>query len=162
MRLSLIVAIAENGVIGAGGGLPWRLPEDMKNFKALTLGKPVIMGRKTWESLPKRPLPGRQNIVISRKADYVAEGARVVADLDSALWAAANVDEVMIIGGAEIYALALPKADRIYLTEVAVRPQGDTVFPSFDRAAWRESSRAAHPATESAPAYSFVMLDRAG
>jgi len=161
MRLSLIVAIAENGVIGASGGLPWRLPEDMKRFKALTMSKPVIMGRKTWESLPKRPLPGRQNIVISRKPDYAAEGARVVPDLDSALWAAAAVEEVMIIGGAEIYALALPKADRIYLTEVAARPLGDTVFPSFDRAAWREASRTAHPASEGEPGYSFVVLERA-
>lgn len=160
MRLSLIVAIAENGVIGAKGGLPWRLPEDLKRFKALTLGKPVIMGRKTWESLPKRPLPGRQNIVISRNGKFSADGARVVPDLDSALWAAADVEEAFVIGGAEIYALALPKADRIYLTEVTVNPEGDVRFPSFNRAGWTERERTLHAAHNDSPAYAFIILDR--
>lgn len=161
MRLSLVVAVADNGVIGAEGRLPWRIPADVRRFKALTMGKPVIMGRKTWESLPRRPLPGRQNIVISRNRSYVAQGARVVPDFDSALYAAADVEEVMVIGGAEIYALCLEQADRIYLTEVHDRPLGDTVFPPFDRDAWRESAREDHPAEGGRPAYSFVVLDRA-
>jgi dihydrofolate reductase len=161
MRLSLIVAVADNGVIGANGRIPWHISADMRRFKALTMGKPIIMGRKTWESLPRRPLPGRQNIVISRNRDYAAQGARVVPDFDSALYAAANVEEVMVIGGAEIYALCLAQADRIYLTEVHDRPVGDTVFPAFDLRAWHESAREDHEAEGGRPAYSFVVLDRA-
>ncbi len=161
MRLSLIVAAADNRVIGHKGVIPWRLPADLKRFKSLTLGKPVIMGRKTWESLPKRPLEGRQNIVISRDPGYRADGARVVHDFESALWAAANVEEVMVLGGAEIFALALPAADRIYWTAVHISPEGDSVFPLFDHALWREVSREDHPAQGEAPACSFVTLDRA-
>lgn len=163
MHLSLMIAIADNGVIGAEGGLPWRLPADLRRFKAITWGKPVVMGRKTWESLPKKPLPGRQNIVITRQTDYVAEGARVVGDLDSALWAAADVEEVFVLGGAEIYALALPKADRIYLTEVHAAPDGDVLLPALAPGAWRdhwrEVLRENFPASDTAPAFSFVILE---
>lgn len=162
MRLSLLVAVADNGVIGAKGKIPWHISADMKRFKALTMGKPVIMGRKTWESLPKRPLPGRQNIVLSRNESYAAPGARVVRDFESALFAAADVDEVFVLGGTAIFVLALPQADRIYLTEVHAAPDGDTYFPPFDRSEWRETGREDHPAEGDKPAYSFVTLDRAG
>lgn len=160
MGLSLIVAVADNGVIGANGRLPWHLPDDLKRFKALTLGKPVIMGRKTWESLPRRPLPGRQNIVVSRQRDYDAPGARVVPDFESALWAAAAVEEIFVIGGAELYRIALASADRLYVTEIHARPQGDVVMPVIDRGEWIEQSRVRHEALGSAPAYSDVVLER--
>jgi len=133
----------------------------LKHFKALTLGKPVIMGRKTYESIGK-PLPQRQNIVVSRQADYVATGARVVPDFESALWAAADVEETMIIGGAALYGEALAVADRIYWTEIHVAPQGDTHFPPFERAQWHETSRQDFPAIGEQPAYSFVCLERGG
>lgn len=161
MRLSLIVAVGENGVIGANGKLPWHLPADLKHFKTLTLGKPVIMGRKTFESIGK-PLPQRQNIVVSRRSDYVAPGARVVPDLDSALWAAADVDEAMVIGGEALYRAALPLADRIYWTEIHSAPDGDTFFPDFSRSEWCEISREDFPSVGAQPAYSFVCLERAG
>jgi len=159
-RVSLIVARAENGVIGADGKLPWRIPADMKWFKANTLGKPVIMGRKTWESLPKRPLPERRNIVISRDAAYRAEGADVVISLGAALALCAGADEVMVIGGAEIYALALNLASRIYLTRVHAAPAGDAHLPEFSHAEWREISCARHAAEGAAPAFDFVILER--
>lgn len=159
-RVSLIVARAENGVIGADGKLPWRIPADMKWFKANTLGKPVIMGRKTWESLPKRPLPERRNIVISRDATYRAEGAEVVISLAAALALCAGADEAMVIGGAEIYALALPLASRIYLTRVHASPAGDAHLPEFSPALWREISCARHAAEGAAPAFDFVILER--
>lgn len=159
MRLSLIVAAADNGVIGREGKLPWHLPPDLKHFKALTLGKPVIMGRKTFDSIGKA-LPGRQNIVLSHDAGYRAAGARVVGDLESALWAAADVDEVMVIGGAAIFAQALPIADRIYWTEIHADVTGDVLFPSFDRAEWRETEREDIAAQGTLPAYSFVCLER--
>jgi dihydrofolate reductase len=161
MHLSLIVAVADNGVIGARGGIPWHIPEDVRRFKALTMGKPVIMGRRTWESLPRRPLRGRQNIVISRNEHYSAPGARVVRDFESALFAAADVEEAFVLGGTAIFALALPQADRIYLTEVHASPEGDTYFPTFDRSLWRETLHEDHPADGERPAYSFVDLERA-
>jgi dihydrofolate reductase len=148
------VARARNGVIGEGGKLPWRLGADMRRFRALTTGKPVIMGRKTWESLPDRfrPLPGRLNIVLTRQAEYEAAGA-VVCDnfaeaLEIALEQAAEdgAEEVCVIGGADAYALALPRAARIYLTEVEGEPAGDAVMPGIDEAGWREVSREAVPA----------------
>ncbi len=160
MRLSLMVAVADNGVIGAKGKIPWHLPADLKRFRALTWGKPIIMGRKTFESLP-HALPGRQNIVISRDRNYVAKGARVVADFESALWAAAAVEEVMVIGGADVFARAMDEAARIYLTEVHTSPEGDTYFPTFDRSLWRETLHEDHPADGERPAYSFVTLERA-
>jgi dihydrofolate reductase len=161
-RLTLIVAVADNGVIGREGGLPWRLSEDLRRFKQRTLGRPVVMGRKTWESLGK-PLPGRTNIVITRRGDYQVDvsGVIVARDLDAAIAAAGDVDEVMIIGGAEIYALALPRADLVELTQVHAIVDGDTVFPTLPSAEWKEISRSAHPADErnQYPA-SFVTLQR--
>ena len=152
------VARARNGVIGRDGGLPWRLKSDLAIFKATTLGKPIIMGRKTWESLPRRPLPGRINIVLTRDGSYVeeghAKGALVCEVFDDALQIAREqakddgVDEVCVIGGAAIFALAFPKASRLYLTEVDAEAEGDVVFPAFDESRWTEVSHEAHPAGE--------------
>jgi dihydrofolate reductase len=145
-KLTLVVAIAKNGVIGASGGLPWRLSSDMKRFKAATMGKPVLMGRKTWESLSKKPLPGRQNLVLTRDADFKAEGAWVYADLAAMLAAgramaqAAGVEEACVIGGAQLYNAVLPQADRIILTEVNLAPEGDARL-ELDLSQWREVSR---------------------
>lgn len=162
-RISLVVAVADNGVIGLKGGMPWRLPADMKHFKTVTMGHPVVMGRKTWESIGK-PLPGRANIVLTRSAGFEAPGAEVVHDLESALTAAARApggEDVMIIGGAALYEFVLPEADVIYLTEVHAEPEGDTFFPAFERAEWRETSREDFAAEGETPAYSFVTLVRA-
>lgn len=158
--ISLILAMADNGVIGNKGGIPWRLPEDMRHFKSLTLGKPNIMGRKTWESLPKKPLPGRTNIIVTRDRNYRAEGATVVATIDEALGRAKaeNPEEIMIIGGAEIYRASLPRATRIHLTEIHADIKGDTTF-KFDRNGWAEVAREDHK-TEDGVAYSFVTLQR--
>jgi dihydrofolate reductase len=168
LKLSLIAAVADNGVIGRDNKLPWYLPQDLRYFRAVTMGKPVVMGRRTWESM-NRPLPGRTNIVITRQAGYQAEGAYVVADLDSAVTLAERVgladgvEEVMVIGGAEIYRMALPGADRLYLTEVHTEVTGDVFFPAWDRSAWAEVSREDVPPRDSdAPAYSFVVYERAG
>jgi dihydrofolate reductase len=163
--IALIVAVAENGVIGRDGALPWRIPEDMKWFKARTMGRPLVMGRKTWESFPKRPLPGRTNIVITRDRTFRAEGAVVVGSLESALDVAAGEEpeEIMIIGGAEMYSLALLRATRIYLTRVHAAVEGDTQFPPLNPAEWRETVVARHPSSETTPlGYSFVILDRKG
>lgn len=144
-RIVLVVAAGRNGVIGRDGGLPWRLPSDLKRFKAATLGKPVVMGRKTWESLPRQPLPGRANLVVSRTLAS-APGAQVFASLDEALEeahleaASAGVEEVCVIGGAEIYAASLPLADAVLLTEVDLAPEGDAVFPALDPGQWTEQS----------------------
>jgi dihydrofolate reductase len=161
--IALIVAVAENGVIGRDNALPWRIPEDMKWFKARTMGKPCIMGRKTWESFPKRPLPERTNIVVTRHTGYRAEGAVVVPSLRAALDVAAGEepDEIMVLGGAEIYALALPLAERIYLTRVHLAAAGDAVFPELDRSAWNETLVGDHPSSAERPiGYSFMILDR--
>lgn len=166
MIVAFVVAMAENRVIGKGGRLPWHIPGDLKLFKQTTMGKPIVMGRKTWESLG-RPLPGRPNIVITRDPAYKAEGAHVVPGLDQALAlgeelaAELGTEEIMIIGGAEIYRLAFDRADRLYLTEVALAPQGDAHFPEFSRTEWREVSRTPHPADGEAPAYTLVVYDRA-
>ncbi len=166
MRLALIVAVAENRVIGRDNRLPWRIPADLRHFKATSMGKPVIMGRKTFQSIG-RPLAGRTNIVISRDPTFAADGVAVAGDFEAALECAdrsaarAGIDEVMVIGGAEIYAEALARADRIYLTEVHRAVDGDVHFPEIDRDQWRESRREDHPAaTPDGPAYSFVVLDR--
>lgn len=159
-RIALVVAIAENGVIGKDGGLPWRIPADMRWFKAVTMGKPVIMGRKTWDSLPKKPLPGRANIVISRAQGWTAEGALAAASLDEALRLAGASEEVCVIGGAQIYAEALPRADRLYLTEVLALPDGDTFMPPIDRSRFHVISREDNPAEGTAPAFGFLILDR--
>jgi dihydrofolate reductase len=155
MEIAIFVAVAENGVIGSDNGLPWRLSTDMKRFKAGTMGKPVIMGRKTWESFPRRPLPGRPNIVVSRDPSYRAEGADTVTSLDDALTLArargrcmASADEICIIGGGQIYRQAIAVADRLYVTHVEANPDGDTRFPAIDPAIWRKVSVEHHPAGE--------------
>ncbi len=157
--LSLIVAMDRNRLIGRNGDLPWRLPNDLKHFKRTTLGKTILMGRKTWDSLG-RPLPERQNWVLTRDRGFAAAGARVFHDLDAAL-AAHGPGELMVIGGAELYRQTLSRADRLYLTEVRAEVEGDAWFPEFDRAAWRETASEAHPADEKhAWPYRFVTLER--
>ena len=163
-RLTLIAAVAKNGVIGDGNALPWHLPEDLRHFKALTSGHAVIMGRKTWESLPARfrPLPGRLNIVMTRDPSYAAEGAMVVHSMPEALTAAAG-HSAFVIGGAELYAHALPLADRLELTELAREFSGDAFFPEIDPTAWRETARAEQSAEAAAAAgfdYAFVTYAR--
>ena len=137
--ISLVYARSRNGVIGADGGLPWYIPSDLKRFKATTLGKPIVMGRRTWESLPRKPLPGRLNIVLTRRRDFAAEGAIVVHDAGQALQAAGDVPEVCVIGGGEIYALFFVLAGRIYETVVDVDVAGDTYAPTLDAAEWQET-----------------------
>ena len=160
-RVTLVVAVAQNGVIGNKGALPWRIPADLRRFKSLTMGKPVIMGRKTWESLPKKPLPGRTNILVTRDPTYRAEGAAAVSSFEEALKAAAkgNASEIMVIGGEAIFAAALPLAARVELTEVAAAPEGDAFMPDFDRALWRETLRDG-PHDADGLRYSFVTLER--
>jgi dihydrofolate reductase len=164
-KISLVVARARDGAIGRGGALPWHLSEDLKYFKRLTVGKPIIMGRKTYDSIG-RPLPGRHNIVVTRNAAWQAAGVTVVANLAEAV-AAAGLDpkvraaEIMIIGGGDIYAQALLFADRVYLTEVdVVVPDADAHFPALDGATWFETSREIHDATGDAPGFAFVTLER--
>lgn len=147
MTVRIIVAIAENGVIGVNNDMPWRLSTDLKRFKALTTGKPVVMGRKTWESFPKRPLPNRRNLVVTRNPAYAAPGAELFASLDDALDAAAG-DDIWILGGGEIYAQALPKTDELHVTHVRAELSGDTVFPKIDPAIWTKVSEEAVPAGE--------------
>jgi dihydrofolate reductase len=154
--ITLVVAAADNGVIGRDGAVPWHIPADLKRFKALTLGKTVVMGRKTWDSLPRKPLPGRQNLVLSRDAGWRADGAVRAADIETALRLAEG--PVMVIGGAEVYRLFLPGAQRIELTEVHGDFAGDAVF-RFDRAGWRESART-QQRTEDGLAYSYVTFIR--
>jgi len=159
--ITLVVAMSENGVIGASGAIPWRIPEDLRRFKSLTLGKPILMGRKTWDSFPKKPLPGRSNIVITRQGGWQAQGARVVHSLDDALALAGeeNPEQIMIIGGAQIYAQALPLAARIELTLVQADFAGDTMMPPFDKNVWRETARENH-ATPGGLGYAYVTLER--
>jgi dihydrofolate reductase len=160
-RIALVVAVARNGVIGRDGGLPWRLSSDLKRFKEITMGKPVIMGRKTWDSLPRRPLPGRHNIIITRQPDFQADGATVVTSPEAALGAAGPVEEVAVIGGGEIYRTFLPLAHRLYLTEVATDADGDTRFPPLDAAQWRETGREEHPqGPKDSAAFTLRILDR--
>jgi len=159
--ISLIAAVAANRAIGKNNELLWHLPADMAHFRAATRGKPVIMGRKTWESLPPRfrPLPGRQNIVISRDRQYDAPGATITAGLDEAVSACDRAEEAFIIGGADIYAQALPLADRLYLTEIDQEIDGDVFFPVIDKAQWEEISRS--PAqSENGLSFSFVCYQR--
>ena len=159
-RVSIIVAIDDRGGIGRDGQLPWRLPEDLQRFKRITMGKPIVMGRRTWESIG-RPLPGRHNIVISRQPGLVAHGATVTGSLEAALLAAGDVPEVCVIGGAEIYRLALPLAQEIHLTRVHARVDADTFFPALDPAEWEEIGREDRPADERHPfPCSFVKLVR--
>lgn len=158
--LTLIAAVARNGVIGKDNRLPWYLPADLKHFKALTLGHAVIMGRKTWESLPAqfRPLPGRRNIVLTRDAAYRTEGAVVAMTLTAAI-ATADSGEAFVIGGAELYAAALPLADRLQLTEIDAAFEGDTHFPAIDPHRWRETARDTRHA-DAGFDYAFVTYER--
>jgi dihydrofolate reductase len=146
--ISLIVAASTNNVIGFQGDLPWRLSGDLKRFKALTMGKPIVMGRKTYESIG-RPLPGRQNIVVTRNPDFVAEGCDVVSSVDAAIEAAGDAEEIMIIGGSNIYDAFLPRAHRIYLTRVQAEVEGDTFFPELMPSEWREAAVEEYGADES-------------
>jgi len=165
LPLSLIAALGENRVIGVDNSMPWHLPADFKYFKATTLGKPIIMGRKTWDSLG-RPLPGRLNLVVSRQTDLQLEGAEVFASLEAAVeraqvWAKEQgVGEVMLIGGAQLYTQGLADADRLYLTRVDLSPVGDAWFPEFDQAQWALVSEQKHAATEGKPAFSFEVWER--
>lgn len=165
LPLAMIAALADKHVIGLDNRMPWHLPADLKHFKAMTLGKPIIMGRKTWDSLG-RPLPGRLNLVVSRQPDLQLEGAETFTDLDSALtraeqWAREQgVDELMLIGGAQLYAQALPQAQRLYLTRIEASPEGDAFFPDYDQAEWHCIDSQAHPAEGDAPAYRFETLQR--
>lgn len=158
--ISLVVAVAENGIIGTGGKLPWRLSDDLKRFKALTMGKPLIMGRKTFESIG-RPLPGRRNVVVTRQPDYAAAGCEVVHSAEQALAVAADADEIMVIGGAEVYEAFLPLAGRIYRTRVHARVDGDARFPALDERDWNEVSREERSADASNEFdVTFVTLER--
>ncbi|HUQ12742.1 MAG TPA: dihydrofolate reductase [Novosphingobium sp.] len=156
--LFLVVARATNGVIGNQGALPWKLPGDMRHFRALTLDKTVIMGRKTFDSLPGT-LPRRRHVVITRDPEWSAEGIDVAQDEDSALWIAGD-GEIAVIGGAEIYALFEPLATRIELTEIDLAVAGDITMPPFDPAVWRETRREPQEPDEGEPPYAFVTLER--
>ncbi|MFA7431781.1 MAG: dihydrofolate reductase [Rhodospirillaceae bacterium] len=162
--LSIAVAVAENGIIGRNNALPWHLPDDLKWFKRVTLGKPVIMGRKTFESIG-RPLPGRPNIVVTSTPGWSAEGVSVARSLDDAVRQAeplaGSANEIVVIGGARLFAEALVRADLLYLTEVHMHPAGDVSFPPFDRTAWQETERTpGAPAEDGAQTHTFVVLRR--
>jgi dihydrofolate reductase len=160
MNLSIIVAMAENDVIGRGNRLPWHLPADLRHFRRLTTGKPILMGRKTWESIG-RPLPERTNIVITRDPAYIAAGAVVVHSVAEALQAAGDATEVMVIGGAELYRQILPRVSTIYLTRVHANIEGDTFFPELDEDEWRETERIdCEPDEKHAYRFSFITLER--
>lgn len=159
--ISYVVAVSRNGVIGREGGLPWHISSDLKRFKEITMGKPVVMGRKTWESLPRKPLPGRRNIVITRQPGFAPEGAEVAATPEDALRLAGDVPEVAVIGGGEIYRLFWPLVDRLYLTEVDLEVAGDTHFPAVSPAEWREVGREVHPRGErDSASFTLRILDR--
>jgi dihydrofolate reductase len=159
-EIIMVVARADNGVIGADGGLPWRIPADLRHFKQITKDRPMIMGRKTFDSLPGL-LEGRRHIVLTRDTEWAEDGAEVTHSVEDAL-RLANGPHVCIIGGAEIYRLFLPRADRIELTEVKASPDGETTLEAFDKMVWKEVSREKHQAENGAPAYDFVTLVRRG
>ena len=159
-RVNLIAALAKNRVIGIENRLPWRLPEDLAHFKALTLGRPVLMGRKTFESLG-RPLPGRTNVVITRNTQYAAAGCLVAASIPAALALCADAEEVFLIGGAELYAQTIPLADRLYLTEVELNAEGDAWFPDYDHSLFHEVSRESHTGEKGdALRFDFVVYEK--
>jgi dihydrofolate reductase len=159
-RISIIAALARNRAIGRDNGMPWRLPEDLKRFRRLTMGSAVVMGRKTFESIGS-PLAGRNNIVITRSRDWHPSGCLIAHTLESALVAAAESPATFVIGGAQIYALALPHAQCLHLTEIEGDFEGDAFFPEYDRSQWREVAREPYPATRpDAPAYAFVRYER--
>ena len=145
MTLTIVAAIADNGVIGRAGTLPWHLPDDLRRFKALTMGRPILMGRRTFESIG-RPLPGRRNLVLTRSSKPLPEGVQAVASLELALHECAGEPELCVIGGADVFREALPRADRLELTRVHATMDGDVKFPDYDTAQWRELSRSEHPA----------------
>ena len=160
MKLSIIVAKSINNVIGVDGDLPWHLPEDLKNFKAVTMGKPLIMGRATFESIG-RPLPGRRNIIITRQKDYKVEGAEVFLSPEGALEAIKDAEEVMIIGGGQIYTALFEQVNRIYITYVEINVDGDTFFPEIDYAFWKITSKQFFPVDEKREvAFWFEVLER--
>ena len=159
-NLSLIAALADNHVIGRDNKLPWHLPADLAHFKRLTIGKPIIMGRRTWESLPGL-LPHRTHVIVTRDPDYRAEGGFVVHSIDEALAFAGDAEEIMVVGGAELYRQCLPLASRLYLTLVHTVIEGDAVFPAYSTDEWCEQARESHAADERNPLdYSFVTLAR--
>ena len=167
VKLCLIVARAQNGIIGKDNDLPWRLSDDLRHFKSVTRGCPVIMGRKTWESLPRRPLPGRDNIVLSRDGQYAAPGARVFASTPAAIETAralagvSGKSEIFVTGGSAVYKAALPAADRLYITEVETTLDGDARFPDFDETQFRERELRHVPASEKNQfAFTIRVLDR--
>ena len=157
-RIYLVAAVAKNGIIGVRGKLPWHLPEDLKHFKKLTLNHPILMGRRTWESLGK-PLPGRENIVISRKPGFEAPGASVAASVAGGIALCHGEPVAFVIGGAEIYAAALPLADGLVLTEIDRDYEGDTRFPDWDRDAWRVSQKETHTSNEGVR-FSYVLYEK--
>ena len=157
-EITLVVARADNGVIGRDGALPWHLPADLRHFKEVTMGTPMIMGRRTFDSLPGM-LPGRRHVVLTRDRDWSAPGAAVAHDVEGAI-RAAGTEYISVIGGAEIFALFEPRAHAVELTEIHGDIDGDTVMPPFDPARWREDSREDHDAEDGRPAYSFVRLER--
>ena len=161
MRISLVAAIARGGVIGDGTSIPWRIPEDLAFFRDLTTGHPVVMGRRTWDSLPTRfrPLPGRRNIVVTRNDAWAADGAERAGSVDGALRLAEGAEEVFVIGGAEIFAAALPRADRLVLTEIDLDVTGEVVFPDWDRETFAESTRTQIVAADGTT-LSFVTYER--
>jgi len=162
MMISIIVATSMNNVIGLKGDLPWKLSDDLKRFKQLTMGKPIVMGRLTWESIG-RPLPGRQNIVLTRQAEFAADGCDVVMSPAAALAAAGDAEEVMIIGGGQIYELFLPKASRLHVTRVHTTVHGDAYFPEIDEASWQLMDREPHAADDiNQFAFEFISYERQG
>ena len=158
--VSLVAAVAANGVIGARNALPWHLPADLQHFKATTLGRPVVMGRRTFESIG-RALPGRTNVVVTRRADFAAPGCVVVDSLAAAYAAAGAVEEICVIGGGELYREAIARADRLHLTEIHAAFEGDAHFPPVDRAIWRETAREVHEG-EAPFRFDFVRYERIG
>ena len=161
MRVALVAAVARGGVIGRDSGIPWRLPEDMRRFRTLTMGHPVVMGRRTWESLPDqfRPLPGRGNVVVTRNSDWSAQGADRAGSIEDALRLLEGEDTVFVIGGGEIYAAALPSADELLLTEIDAEIEGDTYFPDWDPDDFEEVARERHVSSDGV-GYSFVTYER--
>lgn len=160
MRVSFVVAYDRRGVIGKDNALPWRIPADMRHVRRLTVGKPLVMGRRTYESIG-RPLPDRTNIVLTRDASFAADGVLVARTPEEALALAGDAPEVIVFGGAEVFRMFLPRADRMYVTEIDAEFEGDTFFPAFDRAEWRETERETHEPDGADPhRYAFVTLER--
>jgi dihydrofolate reductase len=163
LKLTLVAAVARGGVIGRDGTIPWRIPEDARRFREVTIGQPVVMGRRTWESLPGRfrPLPGRRNVVVTRNPDWHQESAERAGSLEEALRLVEDADRVSVIGGAELYKEALPRVDELLLTEIDLDVEGDTFFPDWDRAEFDELSREEHVSEDGVP-FAFVTYARRG